>query len=452
MSDKIQISIATLLLFVIIIGGALIPAPDIDLVDNNFEFDVVEMIELANQLSIDLSMRQYDNVVSNFAPNVAEVLSKENLEINWLYTAGNIGKFQGLSATDVVVDGETITVKDTLNFDSRAAVVNYTFNKDKKIEGIWFSTELLLPVAESTEVFYEEIIQVGYNENKMNGLITIPLGVENPPVVILVHGSGSYDLNESIGANRPFYDIAHGLAEYGIATIRYDKRHAVYPDELPALVNANNFTIEDEVTKDVDSIIKQIQNIDTVDSDRIYVLGHSLGGMLAPKIATENEEVVGIISMAGTLRSIEDIILSQNEETIESMTMMSDEEKTILLDSIKQEINLIKSLTAESTDIIMGYPASYWYSYQVLDNINLAKNLDIPVLVLQGTDDFQILIDVDYPLWEETLSNNENAVFKTYEGLNHLMMQTSGLRNIGDYEVEGNVSEEVIADIAEFIA
>ncbi len=458
MKDKIQIGVATLLLVVIVVGGAMIPAPEITQIEitddetiTNYGFDTVQLIELANEISSNLTLRQYDKVLPHFAPDVAEGLPIENLEMNWLYIAGSIGKFQSLAGTEVTVNDDNIVVQDTLNFDSRAVVISYTFNVNQQIEGIWFNNQLLSPIPESTDVFEEEIIQVGHNENKMNGLLTIPKGVENPPVVILVHGSGTHDLNENIGANKPFYDIAHGLAEYGIASIRYDKRHAVYPDELPALINANKFTIEDEVTKDVDSIIQQIKGIDSVDSDRIYILGHSLGGMLAPKIANENEEVVGIISMAGTLRSIEDIILTQNEESISSMTTMSDDEKTSLLALVKAEIDLIKSLTAESNQIIMGYPASYWYSYQTLDNINVAKNLDIPILVLQGTEDFQISIDIDYPLWQETIGDNENAVFKTYEGLNHLMIESSGLRNIGDYEIPGNVSTEVISDIAEFI-
>lgn len=456
MNDKVQITIASILLAVLVIGGSVITTYDPNAVTIekpvvNHEFNESAILSLANQITNDLTLRQYDNVIPYFADNVMEALSKENLELNWLYVAGNIGKFQSIEKTNYIVNGDVVNVQVTLNFDSRAVVVSYTFDINHKIAGIWFRNELLEPKAESNDILYEEIIQVGHNDNKMNGLLTIPKGAENPPVVVLVHGSGTHDLNESIGVNHPFYDIAHGLAEYGIATIRYDKRHAVYPEELPNLINTNNFTLEDEVTNDVDSIIEQIQSIASVNSEQIYILGHSLGGMLAPKIATENSQVAGIISMAGTLRSIEDIILTQNEEAIANMTSLSDDDRADLLASVQEQIDLIKSFNGDSTDIVMGYPASYWYSFQTLDNENLARNLDIPILVLQGSEDFQISIDIDFPLWIETLKNNPDAKFISYEGLNHLMMPSSGLRNIGDYEIEGNVSNEVIKDIADFI-
>lgn len=453
MKDKLQIGIASLLLAGIVVGGAIIPAPpEGEKYTLNFDFSEESLTDLANQISTDLTLRQYNNVTSHFADNVAEALSIENLEINWLYVAGSIGKFQEIDSTIFSINEDSINVQVTLNYDSRAVVINYSFDQNSKIVGLWFRNALLEPVAEETPVFYEEVIQVGHNDNKMNGLITIPKGVENPPVVVLVHGSGTHDLNESIGVNHPFYDIAHGLAEYGIATIRYDKRHAVYPNELPDLINANNFTIEDEVTDDVDSIIKEIAGGKfDVDNDQIYILGHSLGGMLAPKIATENPEVTGIISMAGSLRLIEDIILTQNEESIASMDGLSDEDKVMVLAQINEQVGLIKSFTAESAEIVMGYPASYWYSYQTLDNMNVTKNLDIPVLVLQGTEDFQISVDIDLPLWVDALSENPKATAIIYDGLNHLMMPSSGLRNIGDYDIEGNVSSDVISDIASFI-
>lgn len=465
MNDKVQIGIASALLGVLVVGGALIPpAPNMVVTPNGstnssttnsttqkINFNKDELITLANQISTDLTLRKYDDVTPHFSESVLEQMPKEILETNWLYMAGSIGKFQEIAETEYLEYDAVAVITDTINFDSRAVLVSYSFDENNEIVGIWFANALLKPIALSTDVFTEEIIQVGHNENKMNGLLTLPVGVENPPVVILVHGSGTHDLNESIGVNKPFYDLAHGLAEHGIASIRYDKRHAVYPDELPALINANNFTLEDEVTKDVDAIINQIQGMDNVDNDNIYILGHSLGGMLAPKIATENSEVAGIISMAGTLRSIEDIILTQNEEVISNMTSLSADEQSELLATVQEQIDFIKSLTADSKETIMGYPASYWYSFQTLDNENIARNLDIPILVLQGTDDFQISIDIDYPLWEQTISGNDQAIFKTYEGLNHLMMESSGLRNIGDYEIEGTVSSEVIADIAEFI-
>ncbi|MDZ7606573.1 MAG: hypothetical protein U5K79_13515 [Cyclobacteriaceae bacterium] len=58
--------------------------------------------------------------------------------------------------------------------------------------------------------------------------MTLPKGKNSFPIVLFVHGSGPNDRDETIGPNKPFRDIAYGLAEKGIASLRYDKRTFVY--------------------------------------------------------------------------------------------------------------------------------------------------------------------------------------------------------------------------------
>ena len=55
------------------------------------------------------------------------------------------------------------------------------------------------------------------------GTVAVPHGAGPWPGVVLVAGSGSLDRDETIGRNKPFKDIAWGLASRGVAVLRFDK-------------------------------------------------------------------------------------------------------------------------------------------------------------------------------------------------------------------------------------
>ena len=138
-------------------------------------------------------------------------------------------------------------------------------------------------------------------------MLTLPDNVKKPPVLILIQGSGKNNMDSLIGAsdNRFFADLAHGLAGLGIASIRYDKRSYAYPEDVA--------DIQTEYLYDVKDAVRFAKEDERVDGNRLYLVGHSQGGMLSPKIVTDNPEFKGFISMGGTLRRMEDLILEQNK-------------------------------------------------------------------------------------------------------------------------------------------
>lgn len=117
---------------------------------------------------------------------------------------------------------------------------------------------------------------------KLPGRFTFPKEGKNFPIVILVHGSGPHDMDETIGPNKPFKDLAEGLASKGVATLRYYKRTKRYPNEV---MKEPEINIYNEVVDDALEAIKLAAAHDKLDEKKLFVLGHSLGGMLAPKIA-----------------------------------------------------------------------------------------------------------------------------------------------------------------------
>ncbi|PHD55004.1 permease [Bacillus toyonensis] len=323
----------------------------------------------------------------------------------------------------------------------------FVYTKDGKVTDVQTQLQPLIVKPEKGEKWEESSIKVGYNEKKLNGLLTLPKGVEKPPVAILLQGSGPNNMDSIIGTglNRPFADIAHGLAKNGIASIRYDKRSYAYPNDVS--------DVETEYLYDAKEAVRLAKEDKRVDSNRIYLIGHSQGGLLGPKIAQDNPEIKGFVSMAGTLRRLEDIVLTQTTLRLEQENL-SNERKKKELDNTKAGVDKIKKLnSSDKTEVILGYPASYWNSLNKIDGANIVKNLSIPMFIIQGTTDFHVLEKVDYKLWQETLEGKDNVSFKVYPGLSHLFMSGGSADKFDGsiYNKPAHVDSQVIKDVSGWI-
>lgn len=287
----------------------------------------------------------------------------------------------------------------------------------------------------------------GGEEYQLDGILTLPESVKKPAVAILIQGSGQSDYNETVGENHPFQDLAWGLADYGIATIRYHKRYYQYPELAP-----DHLTISDEVLDDAATAIAMAGELDSVDPEAIFLIGHSLGGMLAPEIARANPQIRGFISLAGSPRHLADILYDQNVDALNQMEDVNEVQAQASLAMLRQMVEQAKEASdLEDTDMLLGAPLSYWASLNALDAAGAAKELRIPMLFLQGTADFQVKWETDFAAWQTALEGHPNVRFQTYEGLNHLFMPTNGKTDVSEYEIPGQMDAKVIGDMAAFI-
>ena len=184
--------------------------------------------------------------------------------------------------------------------------IQLTYDADNNVAGLWFGLpeeDFPYEVAVPEGVTEIEITLGEGTDTPLKALVTLPADAEGPvPGVVLVHGSGANDRNEAIGGCYPFADLAHGLAQRGIASIRYDKRTYTYGNSYTE-EEVNAMTAREEVLDDAQLAIEALAAQPGVDAERIVVVGHSLGGMLAPRIAQESGgKVAGIVSLAGTAR------------------------------------------------------------------------------------------------------------------------------------------------------
>jgi len=295
----------------------------------------------------------------------------------------------------------------------------------------------------SSDSYTEIMMQLEGEDSPLDAILTLPKSSGKPPVVVMIQGSGPSDKDETIGANKPFADIAHGLAQRGVASFRFDKRTFAYPDEF-----SGDPTIQGEVLTDAANAIKQLKSDKSLGN--IYILGHSLGGMLAPKIAQDNPDVAGIIILAGTPRGLEDIMYDQNMAALETASLLPSE-KEDTAKTLEEYVAAIKELKEGDDATIFGVPASYWISLNEIDTPSIAGKLHIPIFILQGDADFQVSVENDYNKWRELLDGKENVSFKLYSGLNHLFMPSDGTMDASEYEKASIVDPQVIEDIATFI-
>lgn len=306
------------------------------------------------------------------------------------------------------------------------------------------------PVVYNKEKMLERDVTVGADGFKLPGTLTLPVGKRKVPVVIFVHGSGPQDRDETVGPNKPFRDLAWGLAERGIATLRYEKRTKAYG--AVCVPEGREIDYDTESVDDAVAIAAWAKTLPEVDSDSVYVLGHSLGATLAPRIAEQADGLAGIILVAALARPFEDAIVEQ-VTYISSLKDSSDSAKKQIAEIKKQADNTKKLGTPEFDDkipLLLDIPRSYWEFANAYKPVEVAVKLTLPMLILQGERDYQVTME-DFGLWRFGLLRNKNAFFKSYPKLNHILQEGSGKATPFEYERESPVVGYVMDDIASFI-
>jgi dienelactone hydrolase len=307
--------------------------------------------------------------------------------------------------------------------------------------------EYALPSYADPSLYKEQEVKIKFAEGEMAGIFTSPKNSTNFPVVIMVHGSGPADMDESVGSNKPFKDLAAGLAAQGIASIRYVKRSMIYPNTFNKA-----FTVKEEVLDDALTAITLAGTLPGVNKAQIYVFGHSLGGMLAPRIASLAPSLKGIILAAAPARKFADLITEQNEYLYKASGDTSAAGKQQFLESVIDidKTRLLKLGAIAPDSVILGAPASYWLDLNNHDQLATAKKLKNRILVVQGEKDFQVSVR-DFEIWKSGLAGNKNTMFKLYPDLNHLLSVQKEKGNGTQYRLPANVAINLIEDIALWI-
>ena len=273
-------------------------------------------------------------------------------------------------------------------FTNKSVDFKVTYNKGTfKISGLHYSVNADkpslagAPVPEAPDGVAERNFEFDSHGFKIPAILAWPEGEGAYPLVILVHGSGPNNSDESVGSQAPFRDIAWGLARQGIAVLRYDKRTLVYPESF-----GESSTVEEETVEDAVSAAVYAQKLPEVMPDEIFILGHSLGGMMIPRIAEASEEARGFIMMAASVTPLHELMVEQYEYIFNLDGKLSLNERISLAQARKMSKN-VSELTEGSGKKASGLfdiSAAYWLYLNGYDVLERVQAIDRPLLKSRG--------------------------------------------------------------------
>ena len=397
---------------------------------------------------------QFAEAFESFTPQMKAAMPVDRLSATWNGLIAQAGPFRRQSGSAVVPRGALSVVVVTCEFERATFDVHVTVNPANLVGGLAVRPAVQAvgytpPAYASPAAYTESDVTVGTGQWALPGTLTMPVGPGPVPAVVLVHGSGPGDRDATVGQIKQFKDLALGLASRGIAVLRYDKRTRVHAN---LMLNLPGLTVKDETIDDVIAAVQVARSAQRVDPNRVVVLGHSLGGMLVPRIAAAGPPVAGFIVMAGAARPLPQAVIEQSRYLAQADGVTSTEEHAQLAE-IERTMARVTALTpadASNPERIFGAPASYWLDLRGYDPPAAAVQVRQPMLVLQGERDYQVTME-EFARWKSALAGRPDVAFHSYPSLNHLFVAGTGKSVPAEYNTPGHISEDVVRDITTWI-
>jgi len=393
----------------------------------------------------------------------------------------------GLTTDTTVFENRVLRVEM-----SRLGVVFEGTYKEKSIKGVFTQRGIPIPL-ELTKGKYQQKVkpqeplkpypyiseEVFFKNPKANniklaGTLTIPRGVNNPPVVILISGSGAQNRDEEILGHKPFLVLSDHLTKNGVAVLRYDDRGVENSEGDFSTATSYDFA------DDVEAAISYLKTRnDVVDINKIGLIGHSEGGMIAPIVASKNKNVSFIVLLAGPGITGKEILLTQSRKALELSGLNSEDIDVnmkysskiydVCLDyndenSKQQMQHLFNELKNNSSDILKAQltdeiiqqqlktlTSPWMLTFIKFDPKDYLSKVNCPVLAINGEKDTQVLPKINLKGIENGLNtaNNKDVTIQEIKDLNHLF-QTSETGSFSEYatnkETFSPIALELISD------
>ncbi|MDQ1094151.1 dienelactone hydrolase [Xanthomonas sacchari] len=386
-------------------------------------------------------------VEAEFTPAMAKALPPETLAAAWRTLSAQLGPLQQRGPVSERQQQGLRVIEQRLQFERGALLAHVSIDADGKIAGLLFTPAPppAAPAPPADAGFTEQAFAVG----PLPGTLARPAGKGPFPAVVLVHGSGPQDRDETIGPNRPFLDIARGLAAQGIAVLRYDKRTFALPQSVAGRMD-DGFTMDDETTDDAVAAVAALARTPGIDPARIVVMGHSQGGMLAARIARRSGKTAGIVLWAAPARPLLDLLIEQNRYLLRQEHPPSPQRQAALAEIERRVAKVRGDGEVARSDSPLDVPAAYWRAFDRIDPVADVSALAQPVLWLQGERDFQVTAP-DWQRWQQALAHDPHATLHRYPALNHLGIAGSGAPGPGEYATPGHVDPALIADVVAWV-
>jgi hypothetical protein len=385
----------------------------------------------------------------NFDEKMKAALPPEKLGAVWTQLQAGAGAFAAVDDVKVTRAGGHHTALVTCRFGKAPLVAKVIFDLKGLVAGLFFVPPEAVepwkkPAYAHPDAFTEKEVLVGASP-ALPGTLTLPRGAGPFPVVVLVHGSGPNDADESLGGAKVFKDLAWGLASRQIAVLRYVKRTRHSP--------AGVVGVKEEVLDAAHEAVALCRRSAELDPKRVVVVGHSQGGELAPKIAADDPGVAALVMLAAPSRPLQELVVDQFTY-FATLDPASPERKNRVAEAHAFKHRLDDPGLKPDDEVLFpgggGMKGAYFLSMRGYKPAEVLAGLKLPVLLLQGDRDYQVTAP-DLAGYKKALTGKAHVTIKQYPRLNHLFIAGQGTPRPEEYEIRGHVEEEVVADIAAFI-
>tara|TARA_B100001109_G_scaffold237233_1_gene218216 strand:+ start:3831 stop:5177 length:1347 start_codon:yes stop_codon:yes gene_type:complete len=405
---------------------------------------------ISSQLIEALNGNDYNKMEVLFSPKLKEALTEKKIFGLWQSLNEQHNGFEKTLNFKIKLTAEhTYLLAGILFQDETKLDLQYTLNEENEVNSLRIipysnPNEWNPPSYSVLDQIETKAIKIGTNSPLLAELVS-PASKKSSSIVIMVHGSGPNDMDESLGPNKLFKDLAYGLATNGISSIRYNKRSFDYQNDMAKRMNEIDFN--DIVVNDARIAIKEAKSLGY---QKVFLLGHSLGGHLAPRIV-DGLSLSGVIIMAGNSSPLQDLLLPQFEYLMENdpNTPITEFQLNILKTQID---NLAKGEFDENTVgplLPLSLPGKFWLSLKDYNPIKTARSHDFPYLILNGDRDYQVTVD-EANQWKNG-SKHEKSQTIIYKDLNHMFYAGEGLCIPSEYEEKHEMNVAVLKDISSWI-
>ena len=409
--------------------------------------------EVAETVLEMLRGERFDELATLFGPALAVAVSADTIRVAWAAETAKIG---GVDAVGPAVleplDTGSTRAKVPVTGGVGGLVVRMVIDSAGLLQGFrlappedsaWEPPRYAVP-----RRFSEREVGLESGAYAVPGTLTMPRGRGAKPAVVLV-SSGAMDRDVTTGPNKPFKDLAWGLASRGIAVLRFDKVNFVHTE----MNHQRGFTMVEEYVHSATAAVRLLRQEPGIDPGRVYVAGHSGGGKAAPRIAAVEPAVAGVVILAGdtvpltraALRVFDYIAGSETGADVR-------DQAAALARAVEMTESPTLSPETPASELLFGMPASYWLDMRAYDQVATAAALDKPILVLQGGRDYQVTVADDLPGWQQGLAGRADVTIRIHDADDHMFYPCTGRSVPSDVEQPNHVDAAVVADIAEWIA
>lgn len=399
---------------------------------------------------------RFAEVEARFAAPLRAAVSAETLRVAWSVEIGKSGPVAAIGPpVRESADAELVRVRVPVTCDHGEFVVIMSFDDAGMMHGLRLAPATTArwtpPRYAAPKAVAEHEITVGSGPLAVPGTLSAPRVRRRArrPGVVLLGGGGPVDRDGTHGPNKPLKDLAWGLTARGVIVVRFDKVTHVHS----AVAHAADFTMTDEYVPHALAAVRLLQRRPDVDPARIFVVGHSMGGKAAPRVAAAAERsVAGLVILAGDAQPMHQAAVRVARYLA---SINPDPAAQAAVESIARQAARVAdpalSPSTPAADLPFGLPAWYCLDQRGYDPVRAAAAVEVPMLILQGGRDYQVTVEDDLARWRAGLAHRADVTFRVYTADNHLFFPGTGQATPAEYEPPQHVDPAVIADIAEWL-